>query len=461
MLVSVFSGWGRDEFSGFRYWGGIQGDFQDELTARGYKVYTAAVGPFSSNWDRACELYAIIKGGRVDYGKQHSATHKHLRFGRNYTGLYTKWGTVNLDGSINKVHLIGHSMGGQTIRMLAQMLAHGTTGAPVEEDPSSHPLFAGGKSWVHSITTISTPNQGTTLADGFSVIGDEVKDLIAGVYGIIGILGPHVEMFYDVKMDQWGISSKRPGETLQAYLDRVFSSSIFDPGFQDACLWSLSTRGAKEEATWVKTLSDVYYYSYTTVATFGTRDFFFRKIALPRLLTVMMILKPLAVFLGGRYAPDSMNLSTDWQPNDGLVNSISMASDGVGSVTTFTDDDASQMGTWNVMPQLNRLDHLGIIGNTIHLQVLDLYEGHAALLASLPTTSSARRLENDSIGAAVKLHTAILKLSAATASVETKSDLEALCKSPKNAYTQNYCTKMLEYMPTRHLRGYQATVPRE
>ncbi|CAI5710695.1 unnamed protein product [Hyaloperonospora brassicae] len=268
-------------------------------------------------------------------------------------------------------------------------------------------------------------------------------------------------MFYDIKLDQWRISSKRAGETLQAYLDRVLSSSMFDPSFQDACLWSLSTRGAKEEATWVKTLSDVYYYSYTTVATFDARDYLFREIALPRLLTVMLFLQPLSVFLGGRYAPDSMNLSTKWQPNDGLVNSISMASDGVGSVTTFTDADASQLGTWNVMPQLKRLDHLGITGNTIHSQVLDLYEGHAALLASLPTTSIARRLQNDAIEAAVKLNTAILELSAATASIETKDDLEALCKSPKNAYAQNYCTEMLEYMPTRRLRGYQATVPRE
>ena len=164
VLVGGFFAWGRDELSGFRYWGGIQGDFQNDLTARGYTVYTAAVGPFSSNWDRACELYALIKGGLVDYGQNHSATHNHLRYGRNYTGLYTKWGTVNSDGSINKVHIMGHSMGGQTARMLTQMLEHGTSGAPIEEDPLSHSLFSGGKSWVHSITTISTPNQGTTLA---------------------------------------------------------------------------------------------------------------------------------------------------------------------------------------------------------------------------------------------------------------------------------------------------------
>uniref|UniRef100_M4BJ57 Lipase-like C-terminal domain-containing protein n=1 Tax=Hyaloperonospora arabidopsidis (strain Emoy2) TaxID=559515 RepID=M4BJ57_HYAAE len=454
VLVSGFSGWGRDELSGFRYWGGSQGDFQNDLTARGYTVFTAAVGPLSSNWDRACELYALIKGGQVDYGQNHSATHNHLRYGRNYTGLYTKWGTINSNGSINKVHLVGHSMGGQTARMLTQMLEHGTSGAPIEEDPSSHPLFSGGKSWVHSITTISTPNQGTTLADGIAEIAESVIDLIAFAYSVFGSLGSSAELFYDVKLDHWGISSKQPGETLRMYFHRIFSSRIFDPGFRDVCLWSLSTSGAKEEATWVKTLGDVYYYSYTNVATFDTRDWFFRKISLPHRMSVMLILKPFAVFLGGRYAPDKLKLPTEWQPNDGLVNSISMASDGIGGVVAFTG--SSQLGKWNVLPQIDRLDHLGILGNTIHTQVLDLYEGHAALLASLPTTSNSRRLRDDSTLAVAKLDKAIQELSAAMASVETKGDLEALCKSPKNAYAQSYCETLLESVTTRHLRGYKA-----
>ena len=451
VLVGGFFAWGRDELSGLRYWGGIQGDFQNDLTARGYTVYTAAVGPFSSNWDRACELYALIKGGLVDYGQNHSATHNHLRYGRNYTGLYTKWGTVNSDGSINKVHIMGHSMGGQTARMLTQMLEHGTSGAPIEEDPLSHSLFSGGKSWVHSITTISTPNQGTTLADGFSIIGDPVKDLLAGVLSVVGILGTKTEMFYDAKLDQWGITSKQPGETLNAYLNRVYSSSIFNPSFRDFSLWSLSTGGAKEEATWVTTLSDVYYYSYSTVATFETRDYRFRKISLPQVLNVLLVLKPLATFLGGRYAPDVLKLPTEWQPNDGVVNSISMASDGIGSVAAFTG--SSQLGKWNLLPQLNRLDHLGVIGITLHAQILKLYEGHAALLASLPPTSGARRLQSDSIEARVKLDTAIEELSAVTARVGTKTDLEALCQDPKNTYALTYCTKILASVAIRHLRG--------
>jgi triacylglycerol lipase len=196
VLVHGFSGWGRDELFGYKYWGGIQGDLQEQLKTKGYTVYTAAVGPFSSNWDRACELYAQIKGGQVDYGLTHSTKYGHARYGRNYTGLYPTWGnTVN--GKVNKIHLIGHSMGGQTIRMLAHMLEKGTTGAPVVEVGSTSPLFAGGKSWVHSITTISTPNQGTTLADGISVVGEAAEDLIVGVFAALGIAGSSTTAIYD------------------------------------------------------------------------------------------------------------------------------------------------------------------------------------------------------------------------------------------------------------------------
>ncbi|CAH0474356.1 unnamed protein product [Peronospora belbahrii] len=449
ILVNGFSGWGRDELLGFRYWGGIQGDFQNELIAAGYTVYTASVGPFSSNWDRACELYAIIKGGHVDYGQNHSATHKHLRFGRHHTGLYPKWGTTNFDGSINKVHLVGHSMGGQTIRMLTQLLNYGSKGAPIEEAPSSHPLFMGGKNWVHSITTISSPNQGTTLADAVSSIGNFVKDLLVDLLSVLGILKDSTKMIYDAKLDQWGITTKQAGETLLAYLDRVFSSSVFDSSIQDTCLWSLSMRGAKEEATWVKTLRDVYYYSYATIDTHNTKDLFFRQVSLPNLLTMLLPLDPFAVFLGGRYAPDKLNLSTDWQPNDGLVNTISMGSDGIASTVTF--NGSSQLGTWHKMPQLDRLDHLDVIGITLHTQVLDLYKGHAALLASLPTSFSARRLQ-DSIVAVNKLNTAIVELTGATVNMKTKSDLTLLCQTAKNLYAQNYCSSMLQAASWLHLR---------
>lgn len=63
VLVHGFMGFGRDELLGYKYWGGIV-DVQEKLNDLGYKTYTATVGPVSSNWDRACELYAYIVGAQ-------------------------------------------------------------------------------------------------------------------------------------------------------------------------------------------------------------------------------------------------------------------------------------------------------------------------------------------------------------------------------------------------------------
>ena len=76
VLVHGFLGFGPQQFraTGFKYWGGygdIAGHMQ--LYKGPHAVYAAGVGPVSSNWDRAAELYAQIKGGCVDYGAHHVA----------------------------------------------------------------------------------------------------------------------------------------------------------------------------------------------------------------------------------------------------------------------------------------------------------------------------------------------------------------------------------------------------
>ena len=119
VLVHGFLGWGRDEVAGFKYWGGTT-DLQEKMRDSGYEVYTATVGPISSNWDRACELYAYIVGGTVDYGEAHSSKYGHDRYGRTYPGLYKKVSDAN------KIHLVGHSMGGQTVRTITQLLSEGS-----------------------------------------------------------------------------------------------------------------------------------------------------------------------------------------------------------------------------------------------------------------------------------------------------------------------------------------------
>lgn len=132
--------------------------------------FTAEIGPFSSNWDRACDLFAVIKGTQVDYGTDHAIEDNHKQTGRQYKGLYKRWGG-KINGKVNKVHFIAHSMGGPTIRMLAHLLYHGVKNTPMEAMvDKSHPLYSGGNDWIDSITFLESPLTGLVLADKLQVL---------------------------------------------------------------------------------------------------------------------------------------------------------------------------------------------------------------------------------------------------------------------------------------------------
>ena len=85
------------------YWGmQYKEDLMKSLNARGYDCHAASVGPLSSAWDRACELYAQLAGTVVDYGAAHSAEHHHERYGRSYVGkaLIDTFGKTDKNGNI-------------------------------------------------------------------------------------------------------------------------------------------------------------------------------------------------------------------------------------------------------------------------------------------------------------------------------------------------------------------------
>ncbi len=48
-------------------WGMTTGSLTSYLNSLGYETYSATVGPISSAWDRACELYAQLTGTTVDF----------------------------------------------------------------------------------------------------------------------------------------------------------------------------------------------------------------------------------------------------------------------------------------------------------------------------------------------------------------------------------------------------------
>jgi len=117
VLIHGFMGWGPDEMGNYNYWGG-KNNYIKDLAEEGHQIFAVSIGPISSNWDRAIEVFYQIKGGQVDYGSSHSEKNKIIRMpkGKSYVGLYPQWNNEN------PIHLIGHSMGGQTARMLHYLL---------------------------------------------------------------------------------------------------------------------------------------------------------------------------------------------------------------------------------------------------------------------------------------------------------------------------------------------------
>lgn len=105
-------------------------------------------GPLSSHHDRACEVFYQLVGGVVDYGDDHSRAHGHARYGRTERDpLFPTW---SADAPID---LLGHSIGGQTARVLLHLLR--TRAFP------SHPLTS--CAWVRSLSALTSPLNGDTV----------------------------------------------------------------------------------------------------------------------------------------------------------------------------------------------------------------------------------------------------------------------------------------------------------
>ncbi|MGE5417358.1 MAG: esterase/lipase family protein [Acidobacteriota bacterium] len=363
VLVGGLGVWGRDEVLGIKYWGALA-DIQENLKAYGYSTYTSSVGPVSSYYDRACELYAQTKGTRVDYGKGHADKYGHERYGRDYTGrgFCPDWGTNPV-----KIHILCHSMGGPTARCLVQLLEQGSDLEKNTPQDGMSELFTGNKHWVRSVMTISSPHDGTSLANALN-----------GVPFLQQVLGGWISLwqggnsFYDWKLDQWGLQ-RLPGESSSSYNSRVWASKIWTTN-RDLANYDGSPIGAREFNAWVKAQPDVYYFSWATKATW--KELFTGK-QIPNL-----DMNPIWTAFGyhmGAYT-DSI-VTRDWWPNDGVVNTNSM--DGPSTDTIITYSGSPQIGKWNYLGLRSGWDHSDVIGFTLW-PVTGWFRQQADLLGTLP-----------------------------------------------------------------------------
>lgn len=359
ILVHGLYGWGAD--SGINdtapYWGAGTGSLKDYLTSKGYTVHEASVGPFNSTWDRACELYAQITGQRVDYGEAHAKEHNHERYGDTYSSpLFPEWGKKTEGGQIYKVNLIGHSFGGNTIRMLTSLLEYGDKTEQDTKQDNMSELFKGGKgNYVNSLTTLCTPHNGSTL---YYVLDENelIPLIMSASYAVAGlsdtfnmgnIINYHLP---NIPKGQEESSSLLPG------LSDIYGM-IKNTGADNAA-YELSPDGAKQLNDYMKAVDSVYCFSYSFSTTKKDERGFHKPVD-----STLLPLKITAELMG-KY---DNNLQTDyeideqWLENDGLVNVISARYPFDEGHIEYSEGISAAPGIWNVMPLLPG-DHGTVIG---------------------------------------------------------------------------------------------------
>lgn len=375
ILVHGFLCWGSEAginkvFPLFGMW---VGDAKKALETKGYTAATPHVGPFSGMWDRACILYAKIKGGRVDYGKVHSEKGGYPRYGETYPGLVPNWGELDDEGKIQKINLIGHSFGGPTVRTLIHLLAEGSEEERSGTDPDDlSPLFAGGKKeWVHSCVTLAATHNGVTLPVAVPHLANCMAALAYGIGNLVS--GTPIARFYDFSMDRFGFTSRTEHIKLQpkkiADLLRKKENNIY---------WELGTEGGMELTKDYKTYDNIYYFSYN-----GRRTWTWHGFELPT-KKMWFPFYPFSLIEGFYKDKDH---GVEWRANDGIVNVESARHPANEPFVEYQEGMEIKPGIWHVMPVEDK-DHTSYMGIGEKEQTYnEFFTGIAERICSLPTIS--------------------------------------------------------------------------
>ena len=341
VFVHGLSGWGSYDLPNtvVPYWGMLGGDLMKYLNKQGFRAYAASVAPIGSAWDRACELYAQLTGTVVDYGKEHSERCGHERYGKDYSRIPL----IDKFDSRNKINLLGHSFGGATVRLFAELMANGSEAERKATDPKElSSFFEGGKGdWIYSVTSLAAPHNGTS------------------------------SLTIDAKL------TTETAETPKQYVEGLMTQIIPvatrdqlpDRIIEDYAQYDLSVDGALKLNESISTVPGVYYFSFACYCCSQNEDgtwspdeknmesLFHRSSDLMGAFTGETV--------GGYYLDES------WQKNDGLVNTIS-ARYPFGEPHKDFDENNIEAGMWNVFPDLYG-DHMYLQGELLKTQDVKLF----------------------------------------------------------------------------------------
>ncbi|CAM8876713.1 unnamed protein product [Rhodiola kirilowii] len=308
VLVHGIFGFGKGRLGGLSYFAGAEK--KDE------RVLVPDLGSLTSIYDRARELFYYLKGGRVDYGEEHSLASGHSRYGRIYEkGNYPEW------DDDHPIHFVGHSAGAQVVRVLQQMLA--------DKAFEGHETS---ENWVLSLTSLSGAFNGTTRTylDGIQPEdGRSLKPVCLLQLCRLGVIFydwldiPWLKAYYGFGFDHFNMSWRKIG--VRGLIDLLMGNTgPFVSG--DWVLPGLTIQGSMKLNSRLNTFPNTFYFSYATKRT--TRLLHFTVPSSILRTHPLLFIRVLQMSIW-RYPQDAPlpykgYRDEDWQDNDGALNTISM-----------------------------------------------------------------------------------------------------------------------------------------
>lgn len=358
IFVHGMGGWAN--YDGEAYWGGwadSEGDVIALYNSIGVEAYAAVVGPLSSAWDRACELYAQLTGTVVDYGAAHSAAHNHDRYGYDYTDNCLMGEPWDCESAIN---LVGHSFGGPTVRLFASLLAYGDADEITATGDETSPLFTGGHdNAVHAVITFSGVHNGSPIAN--LIHDSSLMTLIIAGLNLVGAVFGSEFMMWDLQMGHLGLTPKQNEKKATFSLSTIRTVVAA----QDNCGYDMTLRGAAELNEKIKTVDSVYYYSYSCNSSKKTLV----NTYVPITSNFMMFI-PTSIYIGTLEGKtiDGIYMDETWAKNDGIVPLASALYPATDADTAKSYEEAVnageaiETGVWYYMPIMEGFDHFDFCG---------------------------------------------------------------------------------------------------